>query len=105
YRRRGEWERSLAYSQRAQELDPRDAVIPGNIGLTYEALRQWKDAERAQFRALAIDPSNAWVPVSLLFTRLNATGDVGAARQALDGFPESIQSNQQGTGDTRGVCG
>ena len=28
YRRRGEWERSLAYSQRAQELDPRDASNP-----------------------------------------------------------------------------
>jgi len=105
YRRRGEWERSLAYSQRAQELDPRDAVIPGNIGLTYEALRQWKDAERAQFRALAIDPYNAWVPVSLLFTRLNATGDVGAARRALDGFPEGIKSLTHGTGENIGLVG
>ena len=35
YRRRGEWERSLADSQRAEELDPRDATIPGNIGPTY----------------------------------------------------------------------
>ena len=92
YRRRGEWERSLAYSQRAQELDRRDALIPGNIGSTYETLRQWKDAERAQLRALAIDPHNAWAPISLLLTRLNATGDVGAARRALDGLPEAIKS-------------
>jgi serine/threonine protein kinase/Flp pilus assembly protein TadD len=105
YRRRGEWERSLAYSQRAQELDPRDASIPGNVGLTYEALRQWKDAERAQLRALAIDPHNAWVPVSLLFTRLNATGDVGAARRALDGFPEAIKSLTHGTGESIGLVG
>ena len=34
YRRRGEWERSLADSQRAQELDPRDASIPANVGVT-----------------------------------------------------------------------
>ena len=92
YRRRGEWERSLADSQRAQELDPRDAIIPGNIGATYLALRLWKDAERAELRALAIDPHNALAALSLLTSRLNATGDVDSARRALDGFPEAIKS-------------
>jgi TolB-like protein/Tfp pilus assembly protein PilF len=92
YRRRGEWERSLADFQRAQELDPRDALISTNIGATYQALRQWKDSERAELRALAIDPHNALAALTLLITRLNATGDVGSARQALDGFPEAIKS-------------
>src|SRR5205085_11732708 len=92
YRRRGEWERSLADSQRAQELDPRDAGIPSNIGFTYLLLRQWKDAERAELRALAIDPHNGWSALSLLISHLNATGDVGAARRALDGFPEATKS-------------
>ena len=92
YRRRGEWERSLVYSQRAQELDPGDALILANVASTYQALRQWKDAERAELRALAIDPHNVWPPLSLAFTRLSATGDVGSARRALDGFPESIKS-------------
>ena len=92
YRRRGEWERSLAEFQRAQELDPRDVQIPQNIGATYLALRQWKDAERAELRALAIDPHNGWSALSLLISHLNATGDVGAARRALDGFPEATKS-------------
>jgi TolB-like protein/class 3 adenylate cyclase len=92
YRRRGEWERSLAEFQRAQELDPRDAQIPQNIGATYLTLRQWKDAERAELRALAIDPHNGWSALSLLICHLNATGDVGAARRALDGFPEATNS-------------
>src|SRR5215468_464931 len=35
YRRRGEWERSLADSQRAQELDPRDFGIPIEISFNY----------------------------------------------------------------------
>ena len=73
YRRRGEWERSLADFQRAQELDPRDARIPRNIGKTYEALRLWKDAERAELRALAIDPHNT--PAALAsFSALASTG-------------------------------
>src|SRR5258708_2018482 len=51
YRRLGEWQRSLPDSQRAEELDPRDASIPSKIGVTYNLLRLGKDAERAEFRA------------------------------------------------------
>ena len=92
YRRRGEWERSLAELQRAQELDPRDVQIPQNIGATYVALRQWKDAERAELRALAMDPQNGWAALILLISRLSATGDVGSARRTLDGFPEAAET-------------
>jgi serine/threonine protein kinase/Tfp pilus assembly protein PilF len=105
YRRRGEWERSLAYSQRAQELDPRDDMIPATMGSTYVALRQWKDAERADLRALAVDPHNAWAPLSLLMIRLSATGDVGAARRALDDFPEAIKSLTHSTDESIGLEG
>jgi serine/threonine protein kinase/Tfp pilus assembly protein PilF len=105
YRRRGEWERSLADFQRAQELDPRDVQIPQNIGATYLTLRQWKDAERAELRALAIDPHNAWAALYLLISRLNATGDVGSARRALDGFPEAIKSPTRGMGEGGEVVG
>jgi serine/threonine protein kinase/Tfp pilus assembly protein PilF len=105
YRRRGEWERSLADFQRAQELDPRDVQIQQNIGATYLTLRQWKDAERAELRALAIDPHNAWAALYLLISRLNATGDVGSARRALDGFPEAIKSPTRGMGEGGEVVG
>jgi len=98
YRRRGEWERSLAYFQRAQELDPRDALISADIGSTYQALRQWKDAERAVLRAIAIDPQGAWAPLSLLHTRLFATGDVESAQRALNSFPEGIKPFTRTTG-------
>jgi TolB-like protein/predicted Zn-dependent protease len=91
YRRRGEWERTLADLQRAQELDPRDVEIPTEIGGTYADLRLWKDAERAELRALAIDPHSTFAAVFLLQTRFNATGDVDYVRQTLDGFPEDIK--------------
>jgi TolB-like protein/Tfp pilus assembly protein PilF len=90
YRRRGEWERSLADFQRADELDPRDAEIPTGIGATYLALRQWKDAERAELRALAIDPHKPLAALNLLTTRLNGTSDIDSARRALNGFPQGI---------------
>jgi len=108
YRRRGEWERSLADFRQAQELNPRDAVICADIGSTYQALRQWKDAERAGLRALAIDPQGAWAPVSLLETRLSATGDIESAQRALNSFPEGIKSFTRttgGSGEAGGLIG
>jgi serine/threonine-protein kinase len=110
YRRRGEWERSLAELQRAQELDPRDVQIPENIGANYLRLREWNDAERTELRALAIDPYHAWAALALLISHLNATGDVGAARRALDGFPQATKSltlvgDASGIGDVASMIG
>jgi len=105
YRRRGEWERSLADSQRAQELDPRDATIPSEIGSTYLMVRLWKDVERAELRALAIDPQNALAAAYLTFSRLGSTGDVRSARRVLDDFPEAIKRIPGGAGAPRGATG
>src|SRR4029453_6314286 len=90
YRRRAERERSWAGFQRAEQLDPRDAEIPTGIGATYLALRRWKDAERAELRALAIDPHKTLAALNLLTTRLNGTSDIDSARRALNGFPQGI---------------
>jgi TolB-like protein/Tfp pilus assembly protein PilF len=105
YRRRGEWDRSLANSQRAEELDPRDAGIPTNIGATCYALRLWKDAERAELRALAIDPHNTQAAMFLVLIRLTTTGDVDSARRALNDFPEVIKGIPGGAGGPRGATG
>ncbi len=98
YRRRGEWERSLADAQQAEELDPRDPLNPANIGVTYGILRQWKDAESAQLRALAIDPHNTTAAASLLIIRVNGTGDVDSAWRAFDGFLEDTKNRLFGQG-------
>ena len=103
YRRRGEWERSLADAQEAEKLDPRDAGIPADLGTTYLALRQWKDAEQATLRALAIDPHNTSAAIFLLLTRLNGSGNVDSARRAFDGLPEDTKNRlfgqaQRGSG-------
>ena len=98
YRRRGEWERSLADAQQAEELDPRDASIPANIGGTYGTLRQWKDAEGAELRALGIDPHNTIAAAFLLITRVNGTGDVDSAQRVFDGFLEDTKNRLFGQG-------
>jgi TolB-like protein/Flp pilus assembly protein TadD len=93
YRRRGEWERSLADAKRAEELDPRDASIPANMGGIYVSLRLWGEADRTGLRALAMDPHNAVAAILLCTARLNATGDISAARRVFDGFPDNSRTS------------
>ncbi len=106
YRRRGEWERSIADVQRAQELDPRDAQIPANLGATYVMLRQWKDGERVELQALAIDPHNVIAASILAMARLNGTSDIEAALRAFDGIPAGIRAGPQSfQGDVTPIIG
>jgi TolB-like protein/Flp pilus assembly protein TadD len=93
YRRRGEWERSIAEIQQAQELDPRDPQIPANLGGNYVLLRLWKEAEGIELRALAMDPQNAVAATLLCRNRLNSTGDLNSARRVFEGFPEAIRTS------------
>jgi len=78
-RRRGEWERSIADAQRAQELDPRDPSIPSSLGGIYAALRLWNDAERVELRTLTLDPYNT-VAATLLATVLRSRWRTAALR-------------------------
>jgi tetratricopeptide (TPR) repeat protein len=72
----------------AQELDPRDANIPANIALGYVSLREWNEAELYASRALAIEPDNFTAIAAQVSARLNGSGDVEGARQAIDSAHE-----------------
>jgi tetratricopeptide (TPR) repeat protein len=65
-------------------------------------LRQWKDAERAESRALAIDPHHTLAALFLVLSRLNATGDVDSAGRALNSVPAGIEISCVGCGATAG---
>ena len=93
FRRRGEWERSISEIQQAQEVAPRDPQIPANLGGNYVSLRLWKEAERIELRALAMDPQNSVAITLLCRNRLNGTGDINSARRVLEGFPETIRTS------------
>src|SRR5260370_2444433 len=56
YRRRGEWERSIADAQRAQELDPRDPSIPSSLAGLYPGCPFSNIPPRFQLRPLPSSP-------------------------------------------------
>jgi TolB-like protein/Tfp pilus assembly protein PilF len=88
FRRQAKWEQSLSEAELAQELDPRDANIPANIALGYVSLREWNEAELYASRALAIEPDNFTAIAAQVSARLNGSGDVEGARQAIDSAHE-----------------
>jgi len=94
YRRRGEWRRSLAEFERAGELDPRDAQIPGSIGQNYVILRRWDDAEHALTHAAALDPRHVITAYYLARTYINGTGDIRRAKQAWEGIPDNTMNTR-----------
>ena len=105
-RRRGEWERSIADAKKAEEIAPRDATIPMNLGITYALLRRWKDAKEVQVRALAIDPHSVIAAAILAMTQLNSTGDIDSARRAFDGISSALRTSSLSVhGDVSNVIG
>lgn len=93
YRRQGQWERALAELAKAEELDPRDPEIPGEIGLIYVNLRQWNEAKRAGSRARALDPHDNLGMRVLLFSCVNGEGDIAGAKRALATLPSGVKLN------------
>jgi tetratricopeptide (TPR) repeat protein len=106
YRRRSDWERSIADAQQAEKLDPRDASIATNLGITYALLRQWKNAKQSQSRALAMDPHSVIAALILAMTHLNSTGDIDSARRAFDGIPAELRTSSPSVhGDVTDIIG
>ena len=89
-RRQGKWDQSLTEAKLAQELDPRDALIPANMALDFDLRREWNEAERYASRALAIDPNNFVATNAQVSARLNGRGDIEGARRAIDAIRERV---------------
>jgi tetratricopeptide (TPR) repeat protein len=106
YRRRGEWRRALAEHERALELNPRDPLIPAEIGNTCNILRRWSEAEQSLKRALAIDPHFGDAARFLACTYVNSTGDIPRARKVYEGLQEERAINvNSSTGNIADLIG
>ncbi|MBI3872567.1 MAG: tetratricopeptide repeat protein [candidate division Zixibacteria bacterium] len=83
-RRQGRFAEARDNLMRAFPLDPRDARLPLEIGVTCLLMRQFEEAERFfdQSIALAPDQTNAYTWKSMLY--LGWRGDLNAARHALE---------------------
>jgi TolB-like protein/class 3 adenylate cyclase/cytochrome c-type biogenesis protein CcmH/NrfG len=87
HRRQGQWRQHLSELARCEQLDPRDAQIPAQIGASFCRLRMWEEANRAGLRSLALDPHSLPGMIDVLLSCINGTGHIEKARQTLATFP------------------
>src|SRR5205085_2011919 len=90
-RRRGEWDRSEAYFQQAEQLEPRNPSLLEQHALLHTARRNFADADRYFAQALALEPDHNVLTMDRargggLSAGPGRTGacSEGAARQRLD---------------------
>jgi len=86
-RRQGDMDRALAGLERARELDPRNALIHREIGLTLAMKRQYPSAEQILEQAISLAPDVADLYFVKAWTVLLGRGDWAAARSVLRRFP------------------
>jgi TolB-like protein len=85
-RRQGLWDQSLAYSDQAIALDPRDPVLLSERAFTYSVSRRYAEAIKTLDRRLEIvpgDPNTIAFQVSMYQTQ----GQLDQARQLLGRLP------------------
>src|SRR2546421_2797770 len=91
-RRRGRWEQSEAYFNRAERLDPRNVRIIGQHAVSYKALRRFPDALRKYEDILNITPDDPQ-PVVRQAAIFQAMGDLPRAADALASLSSKPDDN------------
>src|SRR5437899_11417545 len=97
-RRRGHWEQSDAYFNRAERLDPRNVRIIGQHAVLYKIRRRFPDALRKYEDILNITPDDPQ-PVALQAAIFQAMGDLPRASALLT--PLYWRADDAGTMNTQ----
>jgi TolB-like protein/Flp pilus assembly protein TadD len=91
-RRQGKWKESIADYEKAASLSPSDPIIIENLGLTYQAVRDFSAAAKAFDRAVALVP-NSFEAKSLRATlEMEWKGDLSMFKNLLASLPADFES-------------
>ncbi|WP_430389619.1 winged helix-turn-helix domain-containing protein [Dyella sp. 20L07] len=82
-RRQGRWEEAVAMFHKATVLDPHSEFAFNQLGVTYQSMRRYADADQAYGAALALSQNPAGERVAQAFNKLMWKGDPTALRAAL----------------------
>jgi serine/threonine protein kinase/Flp pilus assembly protein TadD len=93
YKRRGNFEAALQGFKKALQLDPRNASAAGELGIVYNALRKYADAQRYYDLAVSLAPDNSAVYGYKVSNYLQWTGDTKGARAIVMKTPDGNVRN------------
>ena len=94
-RRQGRWAECTANFEKAAELSPKDTWVMQNLGLTYEATRNFPAAERLYRRAMEIAPDAASIHLVLSRLLVAWKGDLAGADAIIAQLPPSAQQQSE----------
>lgn len=98
-RRQGRWDEAVKLFHNATVLDPHSEFAFNQLGVTYQSLRRYADAEQAYTAAMALSRNPAGGRVTVAFNQLMWKGDPAPLRTALaalkpggDGYAGNIMA-------------
>jgi TolB-like protein/Tfp pilus assembly protein PilF len=88
-RRQGKWEESTANLEKAAALNPKSAWVLQNLGLNYQAVRNYEAAEKTFDRGLAVAPRDQALGLHALRAQLAivSKGDLSVSVEGLKQLP------------------
>jgi len=87
-RRQGKWEQSLEILEKSFRLNPRDAHLAYEIGLSYISLRRYEEAEAWYNRCLSIIPERLTPRLGKVSIYVLSEGNTRNARNLLQTLPQ-----------------
>ena len=98
-RRQGRWDEAVKLFHNATVLDPHSEFAFNQLGVTYQSLRRYAEADQAYAAAMALSRNPAGGRVTLAFNQLMWKGDPAPLRAALaalkpgsDGYAGNIMA-------------
>jgi serine/threonine-protein kinase len=82
-RRQGRWDEAVSLFHRATVLDPHSEFAFNQLGVTYESMRRYADADQAYGAALAVSQNPAGERLARAFNQLTWKGDPTPMRTEL----------------------
>ncbi|HJX24704.1 MAG TPA: tetratricopeptide repeat protein [Chthoniobacterales bacterium] len=86
-RRKGQWAESTAYFEKAASVNPKDAWVLQNLGINYEAVRNYEAAERTFDRGIELSPASFGLRGMKSKLAIDWKGDVSVADRELAKLP------------------
>src|SRR3984893_12339058 len=102
-RRKGQWAESTAYFEKAASVNPRDAWVLQNLGINYEAVRNYEAAEKTFDRGIELAPTSFGLHGLKAKLAIDWKGDVSVAERMLAKLPPDSDPQGMATEGRVGV--
>ena len=103
-RRTGRFPEAEANFKRAVELDPRNFIVMGEAGSTFQGMRRYAQARRFYEQALSILPNDPFTTYLLGFNSFAQTGDTSEWRKPLQLIAQQSPEAARGVAFPMLVC-